>query len=442
MGLGESVIHPTYGRGVVKESRNKGFYLIVQFENGCTRQVRVIEVQFEKTLPPPKSTIPAGVPAVRPMQESTFEARRIIESLRLGIAPYDRIEELTFGREPETRKLGAWLQQPHVPAALVCGDYGSGKTHLVRWTLGHALHKGWAVALVEIDLDEVPFHKPKRIYYRAVTTLKYRDPHTGHCSDFRQLVCAGLRTGALRDHTYFQHLQGKDDEEMWEWIEGNEMTRPVRWAASSWTYDDRAYGYLPPLYGYSTAANLYCYLLSGLGSAAQSIGLRGLLLLFDEAESIASAMYRYQTEAGRNVLLALLCTAGGDPSLLNSPDASDSTLKYCAIGPGRDVPFLFKRESGLKLCLATTPCTAREIRMAAREVGQGLLSLDLKPLNKAALDQAFRHIRQLYSTAYGEKPRDVEVNDLLTAIEASNGPTRCFVKGTVELLDIGRLGQQ
>lgn len=488
--IGQRVNHPAYGQGVVRNLRNKGFQLFVEFTSGHAGWIQCDELPRETEPPRAVAGLPESAPRGGHLGDNTFDIRRIIEALRLGIAPHDRIEELTLGRDEETKKIRDWLHQPTSPAFLIVGEYGSGKTHILSWMASYALRTGWAVAFVETDPTDVPFHKPKRIYHRVVHTLRYRDAQTGCRSGFRQLVRAALERGVLHDHKYFSHLQGADSEAVWEWIEGNEVVRPfesevtatggsnqqlrhlveaaklltggslgplgvkeelerrvatrlldlidrIKALSTRAHYGKRMCSSLPPLYDYSTASNVYCYLLSGLAWAAQSVGLRGLLVLFDEAESVDATAYKYQLENGRNFLKALMCTARADPSLLASPEETD--LTRCAKGKAWDVPFLYRRTDGLRVGVALTPLKQwhRLMQILAMDAHPES-RIDLEPLPPSAVLETFERIRQLYAIAYRQEPGDLQVDDLLAVMEAAQDSTRCFMKGAIERLDIRR----
>ena len=86
-------------------------------------------------------------------------------------------------------------------------------------------------------------------------------------------------------------------EDLWDWIEARESR------AKPWGF----FSLLPGLYDYSTAANIYCYLLSSLGWASREVlGLKGLLLVFDEAETVEMNFYSQQAQNSRNFLRSLI----------------------------------------------------------------------------------------------------------------------------------------
>ena len=236
----------------------------------------------------------------------------------------------------------------------------------------------------------------------------------------------------MRDHRYFEELVGREsDEVLWQWIEARESdARPWRFYYG-WAYDS-----LPRLYDYSTASNIYCYLLSALGWAAKEVmGLKGLLLVFDEAETVEMYYYSYQAERSRNFLRALIRTANDDPVLLEEPYRSD--LIYCKVGIGQHIPFLYKPVSGLKLIFAFTFLDHMLYILVPEIEHQPRVTLN--PLSEEALKQVFEHICLLYDSAYDYLEEDATIDAIFRELNRRAQTPRRFVKGAVEVLDLARL---
>jgi len=345
----------------------------------------------------------------------------MIEAFRCGIVPHDCVQDFTFGRDHEIQQLMEWLRDPDKSTLLLVGEYGTGKTHLLDYTYWYALHENFAAARVEMDPNEAPFHKPKRVYARLVQTFRFRSKTDGQFKGFRDFLKETLASGAFKDHEYFRHLIGRTSEEnLWDWIEARE--------AGGKPPD---YSQLPSMYDFSTAANIYCYLLSALGWAARNIlGLSGLLLVFDEAEALDMPYYQYyhyQFKKGLNFLNALVGTARGDAQLLKPPDSMNTGLDFCRFGS--HIPFLYCQPSGLQLLFA----------FAQARVKIDGARIDLQPLSDAVLKEVFEHICLLYDDAYEFLEEDLTIDRIFKRVTAQGGRTRLFVKGAVEALDLARL---
>ena len=179
--IGRKVNHPKYGDGVVKRTRHKGFELQVEFESGLTLWIRQDKLKFidEEATPPFKeddwvnhptfglgrviSIEPyiyqdentflvevdfkeagpitlvqsiaklekvveeeATAQVIKPLSDDPkFKSRRMVEAFRLGIVPYDCVEEFTFGRDKEIKQINEWLDDPNEGTMLIIGEYGT-----------------------------------------------------------------------------------------------------------------------------------------------------------------------------------------------------------------------------------------------------------------------------------------------------------------------------
>ncbi len=416
------VIHPSYGRGEVIGSRANGFELQVRFSAGVVRWVRRDQVEFE-----------VGVIASRshPRQANGLlkkppYARRIIEALRMGIVPDSEVARFTFGRDSEIADLKAWFGDQTDGARFIVGTYGTGKTHLLHYLRTTALQAGYAVALVEMDGSESPFSRPKRVYSQVVQNLEVPVPDKSTRQRFRDFIRRVKREGLLNDHPYFKHLQAQTgDDYVWNWIEGREDAHRPR-------TEEADYRDLPGLYNFGTAANIYCNLLSGLSWACRHprIGLKGLLLIFDEAETLFTRATYTASQSSYNFLEALIAVTNNASGMTEHP----STTSYIYASHALNVSFQYRDPSGLKLALAFTDISDLRYSSTLRSVE----SLDLDPLGDEALISVFEQIRILYRKAYQFNTESLPLEDLYDSVAWQPGTTRLKIKGYVEALDLMR----
>lgn len=201
--------------------------------------------------------------------------------------------------------------------------------------------------------------------------------------------------------------------------------------------------------GYQLAANIYCNLLSGLGWIAKDIlGLRGLFVLIDEAESIDRSFYsNYQHTMGLNTLKGLIFTANGNRSLIREATEEQAISRQAGRGqigrysglryPGdrqHQFSYIWREDTSIKIVLAFVPEFFESLGydndayLAVREMP----SLNIESLSHIDHARLLRQITDIYREAYHFEPQG-DVFELLP-----KGKTRIFVKAAVEALDLMR----
>lgn len=143
------------------------------------------------------------------------DALRVIENLRKGLPPSGFIEHYTVGREAEIRSLRQSMDNGNgTPVLLLKANYGSGKSHLLRYIREKAHAEGYAVSLVTLDSRSgVRFNRMDQIMGEILRNIEI-PPQYGE---------PGLR-GAL-DFIKDQCEEGLDDEDgFW-----NELAACGKW---------------------------------------------------------------------------------------------------------------------------------------------------------------------------------------------------------------------
>ncbi|MCB0186092.1 MAG: DUF2791 family P-loop domain-containing protein, partial [Caldilineaceae bacterium] len=138
--IGEIVEHSQYGRGKIVALYRNGSEWMVRFESGLRFRRPRTEFEGQQTMSVAPAT-PIALPDITPMSQSQFEARQLVEALRVGVAPAQHIQELTIGLVDERTSLRAGLNQAHQlggAVRAVIGDYGFGKSHIVELTAQEA----------------------------------------------------------------------------------------------------------------------------------------------------------------------------------------------------------------------------------------------------------------------------------------------------------------
>ena len=426
-----------FGDGEILDSRWHGTELLVQFQSGLrlwlpTQRVRLLTNIGDFV---PGEAQPALV------EIDTIQARRMIEAFRLGIVPHQDVESFTFGREKPIAVLDealANLARGQGDVFMVEGEYGSGKTHLLEYVHHRALASGMVTSLVQFDPAEVSPHRPKRVYREVVHNLRYIKDATEH--GFRDLLRSGTALD-MKDHVFLGPVLAKlgridagqqQSEVFWQWIEG-ESTKEYATEQKS-PFRVKGGQRIPALYDFSTAADLYSNILSGLSWMARELGMKGLVLLVDEAETVTHLWDIMYLAKSVNFMDGLVRTAQNDPDLKRINDR----MVHNQVRP---VPYVY-RDPSLLLVFATTPSPYdyAYIKLANRIKHR----VELEPLEDKALLDAFSTMVMIYRRAYPNFTiSDLDQKRLLREASRRNiEGVRAFIKFSIEALDVTRLRAQ
>jgi energy-coupling factor transporter ATP-binding protein EcfA2 len=444
--VGSRVSHEKFGVGEVRGIRDGGYELHVKFQGRWLRRwikaqdLRDLDASPIVASPPAASGPPPAPKPVRPPQpvatdENRFSARRLVEALRLGIVPPHEVPRFTFGRDDEQAEIRSWLRDPQRNFRLLVGEYGSGKSHFLECIRGLALEEKFAVSLITLEPNESPLYRPKRVYRRLVQNLEYID--AGHRRrGFREF----LLDGSQRPHqlwqedyylsTLYQDLKyGRLEESRWDWIAGNEVVRKDQ------LFDD------------STAASIYCHLLSAYSVIARDcLGLKGLLLLFDEAEMIDAMATKTQVRRGFNFLRGLSLVAENDRRLLTEQirDGSVNSGERFGSEQGRigietnlrysgllQIPFSVQQPVAVKAIFAFAPAVILDDASFV-----DFDRIEIEPLGSAALKETATEYAKAYAFQLNGTHHALITRRLL---ECRFSSPRLFIKAGVEALDLLRL---
>jgi hypothetical protein len=303
------VKHGVFGEGIAIDQRHHGYEYLVRFPHSVQLWIKKSNLTFlgndillEKG---PRITYQPK-PEIEPEPQIPKDARSVIEAFRLGIVPVQTIREWTVGRTGEIEKVQQWLQDESSGTMVIRGEYGSGKSHLIEYLHASGFDLNYAVSLVGINPCDAQPCFPKRVYRHLIRNLRF--PYQGQYYTFYEILTIigkSFKQNPLPEHRFLGKVlekirEDKDIPRMWEWIEGQETT----------------YSELGALYDHTTAANIYCNILSAIGMlAVRSLGLRGILLMFDEAETSRTYRYFYEWTRAVNFFNALSMVANDEPEL-------------------------------------------------------------------------------------------------------------------------------
>uniref|UniRef100_A0A7C3Z312 ATP-binding protein n=1 Tax=candidate division WOR-3 bacterium TaxID=2052148 RepID=A0A7C3Z312_UNCW3 len=420
--------HPVFGEGEVLEERFRGQEFLVKFKTGLRLWLRRERLFFLQEVGEEKIDLIA--------------ARRMVEAFRLGIVPRRDIENFTFGREKEISLLKREIEKLKMgegTSFLLEGEYGSGKTHLLEYLYHLGLKEGIVTSRVELDPREVSLARPKKVYREIIHNLRFL---TGEKEGgFRDLLRNATRLD-LKDHIYFSPLLAclrriEDErqtgeklpfaaEVFWQWVEG-ESTK--EYAAKNPLHRIRGGYKIPALYDFSTAVDFYCYLLSGISYIARALGHFGLLLLLDEAETIAHSWERQDFRIGITFLEGLVGTSQNMSELKRiNPHHLHNGM--------RPTPYIYKN-SHLLLIIASTPLPNEYTYLRIRHLIKN--GITLSPLSDRAKEECFENLFFIYHSAYPDfsLPPLKKQEIFLSALQREN--LRDFIKFIIDYLDCERL---
>jgi hypothetical protein len=292
--IGERVEHPDYGRGRITAVYRNGTEWMVRFESGLRfrRPRREFVGQQEISLAP---AAPMRLPDVAPMTETQFQARQLLEALRVGVAPAQHVQELTIGLAEERASLSVGLDDAHKKGGavrVVIGDYGFGKSHIVELSAQDALDRQFLVAATSLDLYELPPHRSFDIYGSLMRNLRYPDTDERGLGPLIEMTASSPRVREqMRDATPVEHdplavgLQvlgettSSRQRKAWlQWLMGGRRVKAMNKATPRRIR-------FPTIYRVGHNARQIAYLLSGISVLARLAGYSGLCVLLDEAES-------------------------------------------------------------------------------------------------------------------------------------------------------------
>jgi len=414
-----TVFHNIFGEGIVIEQRWDGIESRVKFRSGLclwlpTKWLKPLEIE-EKEL-------------------DRISSRRLLEAFRLGIVPHQDVEYFTFGRNYEIKQFQIALdalKEGKGGVMVIEGEYGSGKSHLAEYLRHLALKQGFPTTYCELHIHETPPYRPKKVYHEIVYNLRYIKENCEY--SYRDLLrmAGGIE---INDHCFFapvlKRIKEIEEEDLhaevfWQWIEG-ESTKEYATDPLS-PYRVRGGQKIPALYDFSTAADFYNYLLSGISYIVNNLGMGGLVLIIDEFEEI-NHIYEYNLrERGWAFLEGLIRISLNDETLKMIND----TMLHNQVRP---TPYAYK-DTHILLLIAKTP---GEDESLLRFIPNKIF---LRKFSRGELEIIFDNLLRVYKSAYPEfEIEDKLLGNLLnTALKKNQKELREFIKFTVEAFDWVRL---
>ena len=311
-----------------------------------------------------------------------MKSRAAVDALRFGVVNPFAAEKITCGRRKELRNLeGTIKASPDGSVQNVIGGYGAGKSHLCELLSARLEKKGYAVAKVEMGASHGRAENP--------------DSFLGN-------VSRNIRA----------------------WVDGEPCVSEAELVAH--LYQDREHR--PQLFGSvpsaMTAANLTVSRLNHAAHSLASIGIKGIVVILDEAERSNFAWNAYRQQRAWDLMVGLsLAAVNGDTSNLKHYH-NNLWHTYCPITPSK---------------IHVVNCFTFPWGIANAISGEtGCQTLELDQLNEGVLEKVAAKVIRLYQCAYGSS------NELNGALwkkiwERFDDEIRGFIRCVVAALDNQRL---
>lgn len=347
--------------------------------------------------------------------------REIIDSLRRGTVPQRGLDAFAVGTDRFAAAFDDDLSVVATGAAgfkAVRGEYGSGKTFVVRWLAERARLRGFATAEVQISEGETPLHHLETVYRRLCERLTTADMPGGA---LRTVVDSWLFT--LHEDVLSAGTVAHSDTEgvlaaadrLAEQRLGTVATRAPALAAVLRGYrraladadEPRAEGLLAWLGGqlHVTASikrsagirgdldhDGALAFLSGLLTILRGAGYAGLVLVLDEVETLQ----RMRSDARDRALNALR-------QLIDEIDQGRFPGLYLVI---TGTPAFFEGPQGAQRLAPLTQRLHTDFTTDARFDNPRAVQLRLSGFTVDGLSEVGRRVRDLYAAGAGD-PRQI-----------------------------------
>lgn len=234
-----------------------------------------------------------------------FPLRRAIERLRDGLFDSVAVDRLTMEEAQVIKSFSRGLevlakgQSAHL---CICGSYGQGKSHNLIYLNHQALSQGYATSMVQLDLREIPFHQFSVVYRALMEKLTLPDGE--------KFTVAWKRWGANHSLELLNSMPYRFQMILRTMLSKNKPSKDVaNWLEKALMGHDLSLTYLRKILkardieGYQKQSLIcrghipYIQMLHALGKVLKEMGYKGLVLFFDEAESIAQGRLKNRAKS-------------------------------------------------------------------------------------------------------------------------------------------------
>jgi len=366
---------------------------------------------------------------------------RALEALRNGVPNGDAVRALGCAQAQVLGRFEEQLEELDsasltvVRGALVSGDFGAGKSHLLEYLEHLAISRGYVCSRVVIS-KETPLHDPSKVVQAALREARFPGGRGSVIHELasrinyrsRQaspLVDWAMSAPGLIGATVHLHERSHEHEliarilDFWsgEKISVAEVRAGLKSVGSRGAYDVKAI----------RIRDLAPLRMEFAARFARAVGMRGWVLLIDEAELVGRYTLQQRAKSYAELARWLGIVEGAVPGVASVVTITDDF----------DIKVLQEKDD---LVLVPERLKAKgtedAVLLASRaEIGMRAIERDKVPLmlpNEATLKDTYSRLEDVYTRAYGAAPQ------LDTTVTTMRRPIRSYIRRWINEWDLLR----
>jgi hypothetical protein len=222
---------------------------------------------------------------------SVLAARKAVRSLRVGIVPSSHVLDITVGIESVRDMIDRQVDEAahgRQKSAVVTGEWGTGKSNLLSYLREYVIRQGMAVAYLNLNGYNAAINHPQRFYHRIIMTLRVSGAING---GFYQILAAAKSS---------------------PWVSANKYHSELAWAISQF-FDGDQQAAVKILWGTDLYWSDYGYKkqkaitrINDLGAYLKSVGFKGMMVEFDELETVGQLWNSASRQSAYKILKQIL----------------------------------------------------------------------------------------------------------------------------------------
>jgi hypothetical protein len=390
-------------------------------------------------------------------EERTVYARRAIESLRSGVPNSTAVESLGINEPVILEAFAARLEaltrddREPVPGFFIEGDFGTGKSHILRYFESLSIKRRLATSSITIS-KETPLGDISSLFRTAMLNLIYPDGRLGgslaevfeqidtNAPAYVRFFCEVCDEAGDLDPLFhasvllYDRYRGDPAivEQLVDFWDGGPPQVTI-WKKLLKDVD------AAPRISATSARQLAVQRFRFVSLALKAAGFGGWLVTIDEIELIAKFALRARTNAYATVN-RLFSIAGEDAPNVNMPNRLAHTIIVGAITSDLLGELLNSRNERELL--------PQQFRLPAELIDEAMRGLDklaseqsrfaIRPLKETDLERSYENIRNLYLTAYATDLPNPDVLGEYQSVTAKRN-MRQSVRGWIAYWDLRRI---